>query len=318
VPVLPKLIRFEKILFPTMLKRCFTAWVCVLSCLLYNSAGAQQLSPEAKKQIAQAEDSLVVLADSMYTAYIPDERPVYCEKFVKRLVRALKTPNSYEYDFPALQKKINIIAPTDKAFRIFNWLVVGTDEQVRYYAAIQKPSETLKLFPLVDYAKELGKFAEDSVLTGSKWYGALYYRIISTEVDGKRVYNLFGLNSSSRISNKKLIDPLQFTDEGIAFGAPVFNVSSENSQNRINRFILEYKKEVQASLNWDDELKMVYFDKLISQVNDPNRKYTYVPSGQYDGFRWEHNQWNYVQDLIPVQNFKDGEAPAPKPVKGKE
>jgi len=301
-----------------MFKRSFIALAFAMLCFLSMDVTAQEPSGDARKQLAKVEDTLINIADSMYNAYLPDERPAYCEKFVKLLVRALKTPDSYGYEFPALSKKINIIAPADNSFRIFNWLVIGTDNQVRYYGAIQKPSETLKLYPLVDYAKDLGKFAEDSVLTGSKWYGALYYRIVPTELDGKKVYNLFGLNSSSIVSNKKVIDPLQFTEEGIAFGAPIFNVSSENTQGRINRFIMEYKKEVQASLNWDDDSKMIYFDRLVSQVNDPNRKYTYVPSGQYDGFKWADNQWNYIQDLIPVQNFKDGEAPAPKPVKGKE
>lgn len=298
--------------------RSFAASLGVFCCAMSFSVNGQDISGDGRKQLGKAEDSLVNLADSMYNAFLPDERPLYCEKFVKQLVRVLKTPNSYRYDFPALQKKINIIAPDDNKFRIFNWLIVGADNQIRYYGAVQMPSEELKLYPLVDYAKELGKFAEDSVLVGPKWFGALYYRIIPTEVDGKRIYNLFGLNSSSRISNKKVVDPLQFSEHGITFGAPIFNISSENSQNRINRFIIEYKREVQASLNWDDNMKMIYFDKLVSQVNDPNRKYTYVPSGQYDGLKWSNGQWNYVQDLIPVQQFKDGEAPAPKPVKGKE
>ena len=106
------------------------------------------------------------------------------------------------------------------------------------------------------------------------------------------------------------------TNRGPVFGAPVFNVRSENfPSERVNRFILEYKKEVQVSLNWDNEMNAVYFDKLVSQVNDPNRKYTYVPSGQYDGFKWNGQQWSYVQDLIPLDARTDGNAPSPVPVK---
>jgi hypothetical protein len=71
-------------------------------------------------------------------------------------------------------------------------------------------------------------------------------------------------------------------------------------------------------MNWDAELNAIFFDKLVSQVNDPNRKYTFVPTGQYDGFRWGNDQWNYVEDLIPVDPLKDGQAPSPNPVKGKE
>jgi hypothetical protein len=302
-----------------MLKRVFIGLLCIICCSAHSGVFAQgSLSADASRQLKQMEDSLVTIADSMYNSYLPDERPDFCIKFVKHLVRALKVPNSYDYPFNALKKKINIIAPDDNAFRIFNWQVIPEVSQVRYYGAIQAASESLKLYPLVDYTTELGKSAEDSVLTNSKWFGALYYRILTNDVDGHKVYTLFGLNSSSPVSNRKVMDPLSFTEHGAVFGAPIFNVSSQAIPNqRINRFIIEYKKQVQASLNWDDELKMVYFDKLVSQANDPNRKYTYVPSGQYDGFRWAGGTWNYVQDLIPVQNFKDGEAPDPKPLKPK-
>ena len=71
-------------------------------------------------------------------------------------------------------------------------------------------------------------------------------------------------------------------------------------------------------MNWDAEFNAIFFDKLISQVNDPNRKYTYVPSGQYDGFKWSNGKWNYVENLIPIENRENGDAPAPTPLsKGK-
>jgi hypothetical protein len=114
------------------------------------------------------------------------------------------------------------------------------------------------------------------------------------------------------------MDPMELTPNGPVFGAPIFNVRSQtNPSARINRFVMEYKKEVSASLNWDTEMNVVYFDKLVSQVNDPNRKYTYVPSGEYDGFRWQGSEWGYVTNLIPIEMRKDGEAPEAAPVKSK-
>ena len=225
-----------------MLKKSFAVLLCVLFCSLSDQINARQLPEETKSQLAQIEDSLVVLTDSMYNAFLPDERPAYCERFVRQLVRGLKLTNSFDYDFPQLKKKINIIAPSDNSFRIFNWLIVGPDNQVRYYGAVQMPSENLKLYALVDHSKELGKYAADSILTNSEWFGALYYRIVPTEADGRKIYNLLGLNSSSLVSNKKVIDPLLFTENGIVFGAPIFNISSENAERQINRFIIEYKK----------------------------------------------------------------------------
>lgn len=272
-----------------------------------------------KVQISRLEDTLVVLADSMYSSFIPDERTVYTEKFVKKLVGALKIPGSFDYPFDRLKDKISIIYPDDRTFRVFNWLIIPSEVDMRYYGAIQMNAEQLKLFPLIDYTRELNKGAEDSILKGGHWFGAMYYRILKHEVNGQDVYTMFGKNSTSLISDKKILDPMVITATGPVFGAPIFNVLSESNPNEhIKRFVIEYKKGVQASMNWDAEMNAIYFDRLVSEQNDPNRKYTFVPSGQYDGFRWVDESWNYMKDLIPIDILKDGQAPAPTAVKGKE
>ena len=269
---------------------------------------------DASMSIKQMEDSLVVTADSMYSAFLPDTRIGYSERFARQLVRALKTPDSWNYSFPALSKKINILYPDDKSFRIFNWEIAPMEESRRYYGAIQLPSKQLKLYGLVDHSAQLGKGAEDSILEGGKWFGCLYYRIHQEESDGQKHYLLFGRNAAGRLSNKKVLEPFSITPSGPVFGSPEFAVSSETNPNqRINRFILEYKKGVQVAMNWDDERKAIYFDDLVSAVNDPGRKYTYVPSGQMNGFRWDGRQWNYMQDMISIVPRKDGEAPVNEP-----
>ena len=265
------------------------------------------------------EDSLIQAVDLMYEAKMPDEQSTYNERIIRQLVRALKVPGSFKYKFDSLEKRINIIYPEDRSFRIFNWAIAPEENTRRYYGAIQMNSDELKLYPLIDCAPDLGKGAEDSVLTGGKWFGALYYRIIPHDIDGKTVYTMFGVNAGNPMTNKKVMDPMTFTDKGVVFGAQIFNVRSQNKPTeRINRFIIEYKKQVQASMNWDNEAGAVYFDKLASETNDPNRKYTFVPTGQYDGFKWAEGYWNYIQDLIPVDALKDGQAPVPQPYKGRE
>ncbi len=300
-----------------MLKRLLTTGSFLFICCFSNPGfGQLTLSEDDRMELVAMEDTLVGLADSMYNAFIPDQRPGYCEKFVKHLVRSLKIPNSWTYDFPKLKEVINIIAPDDNAFRIFNWQIIPQPNQVRYYGAVQLPAEELKLYPLIDYSHELTSGLEDSILTNTRWYGALYYRIHTHELEGNKIYTLFGLNAAGLVSNKKVLDPMRFTENGLVFGAPVFNYSSEsNPAVSVKRFVMEYKKDVSASLNWDKDLNMIYFDRLASQMNDPNRKYTFAPTGQYDGFRLYQGKWTFVRDLIPIQNFKDGEAPAPKAFK---
>jgi hypothetical protein len=298
----------------TMLKKMILMSMLVLVAAGINTFG-QGIEPRNMEKFQIMEDSLVVTADSMYQAFLPDARLDYSERFARQLVRALKIPNSYLYRFDSLKKLINIQYADDNGFRIFNWCISPSQATKRYYGAIQLPQENLKLYGLRDYTEQLEKGAADSILTSGMWFGALYYRILSQEINGKKIYFLFGYNSGSPISNKKVLDPLMITERGVTFGAPVFNLASENFKNRgVNRFILEYKKDVQVSMNWDAEKAVIVFDNLVSQMNDPNRKYTFVPSGQYDGLRWDGGRWSYIRDLMPITILRDGEAPS-EPVK---
>jgi hypothetical protein len=282
----------------------------IFAFLFCGKAFSQNIDPQDLDKFHIMEDSLVRTADSMFYSFIPDSRIDYSERFVRQLVRTLKIPNSCFYPFDSLGKVINIIYADDKAFRIFNWEIAPSNITRRYYGAIQLPSEKLRLYGLNDYSEDLSKGLEDSVLSNKRWYGALYYNIISREAQGQKVYMLFGYNGSSSISNKKVLDPMIIHPDGIRFGAPVFAIASPNIPNRrINRFVLEYKKGVQVSMKWDEERKAIVFDKLVSQVNDPRRKYTYVPSGEYDGLKWENDSWTYIQGLIPVTILKDGQSP---------
>ena len=289
--------------------RVFAAFVFVFM-LFRGAAFSQGIAPQDMDKFHIMEDSMIITSDSMYDSFIPDDHIVYSERFVRQLVRALKIPNSYLYPFDKLKDKINIIYSDDNGFRIFNWAVVAGVLTKHYYGAIQMPGEKLKLYGLHDYTEEVGKGAEDSILTNGKWFGAIYYRIMAHEVEGHKVYTLFGLNESSPVSNRKVLDPLTIDEHGVTFGAPIFGVVSENfPQRRVNRFILEYKKGTQVSMNWDEEKQVVVFDKLVSQMNDPHRKYTFVPSGEYDGFKWDNDNWKYLRGLMQARILQDGEQP---------
>lgn len=295
-----------------MLKKLFIFSAVLFTLLSANRSFAQGgITPRDLEKLQIMEDSMLKTVDSMYEAFIPDTHIGYSERFIRQLVKTLKIPNSYQYPFDKLKEKISIISPDDGAFRIFNWSVDMSAIFRRYYGAIQMPQENLKLYGLSDYSEQLGKGAEDSILTGGKWFGALYYRIMTNEVEGRKVYTCFGFTAANALSNKKVLDPLIINDNSVTFGAPIFGIGSKNfAGQRINRFILEYKKGVQVGMNWDDEKKVIVFDDLTSQVNDPNRKYTYVPSGQYNAFMWLNDMWTVRTNIIPITELQDNQAPS--------
>lgn len=276
-----------------------------------NRAFAQTaaIAAEDLQKLRAYEDSLVATADSMMLGAMPEDRLETTYKFVRQLKSALSVRNSFVYPFDSLAKYINIIAPDDKAFRIFNWSVAADANALRYYGAIQMPDADLKLYGLNDQSANIQKGVMDSVLEGGRWFGALYYRIMPVTVDGQKAYTLFGLNAGNPLSNRKVLDLLWFSGKGPVFGGKVFGIRSPDTRQQAVRFVMEYKKSVVAALNYNPEMNAIYFDRLESDANDPGRKYTYVPTGQYDGFRWQNGEWTFVQDLIPVTILKDGENP---------
>lgn len=275
------------------------------------SFAQKEIDKDAMTQLGQLEDSLVVLADSMYNVPIPDFRIDYCVKFTKTLRRALDIPNSFYYPFSKLEQKVHILYPEDKSFRIINWMVAPTDVLRRYYGAVQLQSTELKLFPLRDFSEQLERGAETATLNADQWYGCEYYKVMAQNIQGEKMYLLFGFNSNGRNSNKKILDIMSLSERGPVFGAPVFLLPDARSQRLVpqSRMVLEYKKGAQVSLNYDNTKSMIMFNRLMSEINDPNRKSTYIPTGQTDGLRLDNGQYLYVKDAIPVLKLQDGQAP---------
>jgi hypothetical protein len=274
-------------------------------------AGKPQLDADATTQLSNIEDSLLVMADSMMNAPVPDFRIDYCVRFTKFLRNALEMPNSFNYPFTRLATKIHIIYSEDKTFRIFNWLIAPTTEIRRYYGVVQMDSEQPKYYPLLDAASELGNDVTTMTLDNKHWYGNEIYRIMDQNVNGQKVYLLFGFNSNGVSSNKKMIDVLNINEGGINFGAPIFSLPNQvtGRMEKPDRVILEYKKTAQIYLNYDAEKKMIIYNRIASEVTEPNRKGTYIPTGQMDGLRWENGMYQYVKDAIPVLRLQDGQAP---------
>jgi hypothetical protein len=62
---------------------------------------------------------------------------------------------------------------------------------------------------------------------------------------------------------------------------------------------------------------MIIFDHLISESNEPAKKYTYIPDGDYEGFKWVNGKWQHIEKVFN-QKLEDGQAPVVKPVTEKK
>jgi hypothetical protein len=278
--------------------------------LLTNLLNAQQVSQRDRKDLQKKEDSLKIFADKMINAQEAPERFRSDSNFIRGLVRALKVSNSFYYPFDSLRTVSRLYSP-DSAFRIFTWQLKKDEYVFLQKGAIQMNTNDgqLKLFPLFDFSMYTGK-PLDSVRTKDNWIGAIYYKIVMKENNGKKYYTLLGFDDFAVSSNKKWMEILSFNGLGEpVFGAPLISFKEDTTKKPVQtRFNIEYKKEANTLFNYDPELDMIVFDHLISETDEPAKKNTYIPDGSYEGFKWKNGQWVHVDKLFDYK-LQDGQFP---------
>lgn len=260
--------------------------------------------------LLKREDTLKNYADSMINGISPAVRFRADSNFVRGLVRALKVPYSFYYPFDSLQTVSRLYAP-DSSFRILTWQLKKDEYVFLQKGAIQMNTRdgSLKLFPLFDASMFTAK-PLDSARSNNNWIGAIYYRIVQKEYNGKKFYTLLGFDDFSISSNKKWMEVLTFNSAGQpVFGGPLISFKEDTVKRPVqSRFNIEYKKEANTVFNYDPELDMIIYDHLISETDEPKKKDTYIPDGDYEGFKWKDGQWVHVDKVF---NFalKDGQFP---------
>ncbi len=276
-------------------------------------AYSQRITPANVKLLAEKEDSLRHVAAQIIFAQEQDKREAACDQFIPGLVQALKTPGSFFYPFDSL-RTVSIKYPTDSSFRIFTWAFQRDDRSFRHYGAIQMKTadNTLKLFPLFDNSDYINN--QDTITSAKAWIGCLYYNIVQLRYFNKEYYTLFGWDGNNFRSQKKLIEMLSFENGQPVFGAPMFSFAEDTVRKPTkNRFIIEYKQDVNVSLNYNQEMQMVVYDHLISETNEPGKPATYVPDMDYEGFKWNAGKWVHIEKIFH-DALKPGQVPVGNPL----
>ena len=288
---------------------------CSFCLLLALPASAQHISTADFNILKKKEDTLKALAKDVIVDSLTAGRMRSDSMFVRTLVRTLQVKNSFYYPFDSVLGISKIYAP-DSTFRIFSWSISFDDYYARQRAAIQFKTKdgSLKLVPLRDYSEFTDK-AIDSVRTKNNWIGAVYYNIIKTEYNNKPYYTLFGFDDYSVRSNRKWIEVLSFDDkQQPQFGTDFTFEKDSVKRAPQKRFYIEYKKEASTFVNYDPDLKLIIFDHLISESDEPDKPYTFIPDGDSEGFAWKGGRWMHVDKVFDYK-LEDGQAPVPDPVR---
>lgn len=279
-----------------------------------NTCFSQRLSTSERKTLEKKEDSLKLFADQIIQGRNEEDRFEADSQFTKIFVRALQIKNSFYYPFDSLVTIAKVI-PTDTTFRIFTWQLVINGDIIRQHGAIQMRTAdgSLKLFPLIDKTDQIVNI-NDTITSNLAWIGALYYKIIEEKSFGKNYYTLLGFDDNNLSSDRKIIEILTFKDGLPVFGGPYFSFQDNSlHQKSLARYIMDYKKNAGPRLNYDNDMKIIIYEHLISETGEPKKKYTYIPDGDYEGLRWKDGKWVHIEKVFN-QITPEGKEPVPVPI----
>ncbi len=281
--------------------------------LFVGALHAQPSKKEYFKLLKQMELGIKGYANDMINADHWYKRFEADSFFIRGFVQALKVPYSYSYPFDSLKTVSRLYAP-DSSFRIFTWQMMKDFTYYRQKGAIQMRTKdgSLKLYPLFDISS-FTNLPNDSLRTVNNWIGAIYYKIIETKAGNQPVYTLLGFDANGPRSNKKWMDILTFNEEGAPQfgGTKYFKLQADTAKQKyfVARYSVEYKKEAKMRMLYDKEADLIVYDHLISENNEPENLYTYVPDGTYEAFKWKSDHWEHLNELPGGVALGDGNAP---------
>jgi hypothetical protein len=230
------------------------------------------------------------------------------EKFSEIWDYILDDPKSIKHHFNSLNS-FPIFTSKDKKLRVINWIVLLENNIYQYNGIIQYYNslgkyQVSKLIPVSQEIKQV----ETLKLENNNWYGALYYHMEEIKRGKKKYYVLLGWNGNDDRSNKKIIDVLS-VNKKIVFGAPIFRVNKK----RLNRFIIEYKEDANASMKFNSKEKRITFSNLIPLNEGLEGLYDfYVPDGSVNAFNLINGSFKLKYD---VENPNKVSIPKRKKVK---
>ncbi len=247
----------------------------------------------SQKVLQEYEDTLSSIA---YTIMHGENEIIRLEAnngFISELLEVLQYNNSYSFPFDSL-KTISILQPTDKSFRIFNWILKKDNGSYQYFGYIVIPkAKTNTIIPLT-YKDDLDPNFSDEILNNNNWYGALYYKIISPKKKNNKHYTLLAWDGNNPKSTKKIIDVLEIKEDTAWFGKNIFI----NGKETTSRVVIEYNSRTSVSVNYDDTKNRIVFDHLVPlKEKQEGFKAFYVPDGSYDCYQYKNGKWLLKLDV---------------------
>lgn len=254
----------------------------------------------SQPNLADREIALNLTLESLRNAKNNDEIDSLNSLFKTEMLNFLKLDGAFTYPITKL-KTIALLDSPDKLVRIVNWNLEYADMSYAYCAFVMRYDEIKEEVKITELIDKLDPYTAkpEGVIDAKNWYGALYYKILPIEYNGKTEYTLLGWDGGTSESNFKIIDVLSFSGNSVKLGSPVFKLG----KSFVKRVVFEYSDKSSMSLKYDDKLKRIVYDHLSPEVPSLKGVYSYyVPDFSYDAFVWEEDKWTLKEDVIAINS----------------
>lgn len=220
----------------------------------------------------------------------------YLKQFI---YQAIKRNDFYYYPFEKLSKLMSTIYSDDKQIRIINWNIYLPNRSTQYFCyLLHKENGKINVTELKDDHWKIRKPGYKK-LNEHKWFGALYYQIISQKIKNEKVYYFLGWNGLNGITSNKIIEPVTFNNGSPTFGKLLFYI--DNQQFR--RIVFEYKSDLAFALRYDAKKNAFIFDHLEPMHESMIGVYEYyISTGVYNAFEYKKGKWIFKHDISMRNN----------------
>lgn len=272
--------------------------IIFLCCAGANVLAQHTYDLNANSRLNSFRDSLINLSELTFKKEDNQDRFTANATFIKTLVRALKTPGSFNYSFDSV-KKITVLKSPDNSFRIISWYVPLNDGTYRYFGTIQMATKDgrLSLLPLIDGTDNIND--TNAITSNKNWFGARYYQIIPVIANGHQPYYiLLGWKGNNAKTSKKVIEILSFDKMGLpVFGKNIFDgAKGDKSKNRI---VFEYNKLNSMTLTLDKNVNMIVFDHLAPFSAEMEGNFEFYASDlSFDAYKLLNGRLKLVENII--------------------
>ncbi len=312
----------------------------LIATMLLATMAVAAVQAQDKAVMSQHQKRLASLLELASTAPTDNERYLASEQAVGELTAALDEEGSERWKWQ-LPTVASVLASPDGQLRIFTWAVVRDNGEFECFGAVQfynDREEEYQYLLLNDKSEEIMN-REESVLSASNWFGAVYQDIIQTSHAGKTYYTLLGWNGVDNLTERKIIEPVVLRGGVPQFGAPLFR-----RERNLRRVVLEYRNDAMVNLSYEEQFveevqrdrvkvkgsnryrtvekrkqhkeKMIIFDEVEPQIAGMEGLFQYyVPSGLELAYAFVDGKWelrNGAQGRLKDKKLNKAFEPLPK------